>query len=122
MFNGLIVGTVRPYVNGTADKNGLEPKIINVLAGKCPNRNVISGTIADNLGLGDNKTFLFQVRETEPSAQYGRQFSYVITKELDAMEIVKVSKELGAAVIFSVDGDAGKPAVVTRNTEIVEEV
>lgn len=122
MFNELIVGTVRPFANGTADKNGLEPKIINVLSGKCPNRNVISGTIADNLGLEDNKTYLFQVRETEPNDRYGRQFSYVVTKELDAMEIVKVSKELGSAIIFSVDGDAARPAVVTRNTEIVEEV
>lgn len=122
MFNGLIIGTVRPFTNGSADKNGLEPKIINVISGKCPNRNVLSGTIADNLGLTDNETYLFQVRETEPSEKYGRQFSYIVTKKLDAMEIVKASKELGAAVIFTVEGDANTPVKVTRNTEIVEEV
>ena len=122
MFNELIVATVRPFTNGSPDKNGHEPRILNVLAGKCPNRNVISGTIAGNLGLSDNETYLFQVRETEPSEQYGRQFSYVVTKKLDAMEIVKVCKELGSAVIFNVGGDSTAPSKVTRNTEIVEEV
>lgn len=116
MFNGLIIATVRPFA-GTADKNGLEPKILNVLGGKCPNRTVLSGTIAENLGLKDNQSFMLQVRETETSDKYGRQFQYTVVKELSAMEVLHTVKELGNAQIFSVDG-----TTTPKLSVVVEEV
>ena len=118
MFNGLVVVNVRPFVNGSADKNGLEPKILNVLAGKAPNRTVISGTIADNLGLEDNKAYLMQVRETEESPVYGRQFSFSVVSSLSGMEIIQTCKELGNAVIFDVETEAPK----VKAKPVLEEV
>lgn len=118
MFNSIIVATVRPFANGTPDKNGLEPKILNILGGKCPNRTVLSGTIADSLGLKDNCSYMLQVRETETSDKYGRQFQYTVVKELGAMEIIHSVKELGNAQIFSVDGTSvPKPSVVLEEVD-----
>jgi len=120
MFNGLVVVNVRPFVNGSADKNGLEPKILNVLAGKAPNRTVISGTIADSLGLEDNKAYLMQVRETEESPVYGRQFSFSVVSSLSGMEIIQTCKELGNAVIFDIDAETEAPKAKAKTA--LEEV
>lgn len=103
MFNGLIIASANNFSQGSADKNGNNPVLLNVVAGRCPNRNILAGTVAQNNEIEVGKTYLFQVRETEPSEEYGRQFSYQKLKEVTAMEIISATKDLGAAVIF----DAG---------------
>lgn len=125
MFSSLVVVNVRPFINGSADRNGLEPKILNVLAGKSPNRTVISGTIADNLGLEDNSAYLMQIRETEPSEQYGRQFSFSVVSHLKGLEIVQTCKELGKPDIFNVDEDDDvvvETTKVSSKKQIIEEI
>ena len=102
MFNSLVLATVSTF-NGKVDKNGKTPIILNVLAGKCPNRNVISGTIAERMNLKVGKSYLFQVREVEADEQYGRQFVYIVTGEATIMDILTGSTTLGQPEIFSVD-------------------
>ena len=76
MFNSIVVASVSQLRIGTtlksgktvsADSNGKAPYILNVVAGKFPNRNILSGTVAegDSLKLESGKTYLLQVRETE---------------------------------------------------------
>lgn len=111
-FSSIIVGSVGRLKIGTtlksgkvveADSNGKAPFIINVSAGLAPNRTILSGTVGENLGLEDGHTYLFQVRETEISPDYGRQFNWTKLQEItSALEIVKVSNELGAAQVFDV--------------------
>jgi len=102
-FNGMIVAAVNAFTQGTADKNGEAPVILNVVAGSFPNRNVISGTVAKNIGIETGKTYLFSVREGEEDATYGRQFVYSKLKELTASEIMEAPKTLGAASLFKVE-------------------
>ena len=110
-FNGMIVASVNKFSNGKADKNGLEPVILNIVAGKCPNRTVIAGTIADSIGIEVGKTYLFSITEGKEDAQYGRQFVYNKLKELTAMEIVTAAKEMDKAEIFQLEAvTAAQPA------------
>lgn len=86
---------------GVADKNGNMPIMLRPVAGKLPNRFVISGTVAANEGFEVGQSYLIDITEREADAQYGRQFQYrrlmTITSPL---ELVKITKELGQAVIF----------------------
>ncbi len=67
MFNSIVVASVSQLRIGTtlksgktvsADSNGKAPYILNVVAGKFPNRNILSGTVAegDSLKLESGKT------------------------------------------------------------------
>jgi len=114
----MIIASVNDFTKGALDKNGKQPVILNVVAGSCPNRNVISGTVAENLGIEVGKSYLFSVREGEPDATYGRQFVYSKLKELNALELVQAAKELGKAEIFDVAAKA--TAGMTANSEFAK--
>lgn len=103
MFTGLCAAAVSAFAKGNADVNGLMPVILIPVAGKMPNRNVLSGTIASNMGIEVGKTYLFQVRETEPDPEFGRRFVFTKLHEMSAMDIVETTAKLGQGVIFSVD-------------------
>lgn len=110
MFNGMIIASANQFNQGTIDKNGKTPVILNIVAGKCPNRNVLSGTIAETAGLEVGKTYLLSIREGEPDAQYGRRFVYSKLKELTAMEIVQSASIVGPANVFDVAAEVKKEA------------
>lgn len=105
-YNAIIIASVNKFNQGTTDKNGKEPVMLNVLAGKCPNRNVISGTIAESLGIEVGKTYMFQVREGKTDSQYGRQFVYNKLGEMDLLSILDAQGKLGAAQVFDVTENA----------------
>jgi hypothetical protein len=102
MFTSMIAAAVGKFTKGSADKNGKDPIILSVLAGRCPNRNVLSGTIADNNNIEVGKSYMFQVREVEPSDEYGRQFVFTKVGELSAMEVLDIAEKLGPAILFDV--------------------
>lgn len=112
-FNGMIIASVNVFTNGSLDKNGKQPVILNVVAGRSPNRTVLSGTIAENMGIEVGKTYLFNIREGNPDEQYGRQFVFNKLKELEALEIVTAAAQMGQASIF----DAAE--VVSKSKETV---
>lgn len=101
-FSGMIIASVNAFTNGTPDKNGKAPVILNVVAGKCPNRHVISGTVAENMGIEVGNTYLFNVREGAEDATYGRQFVFNKLKELTVLEIVSAAATVGEAQMFDV--------------------
>jgi hypothetical protein len=107
MFNSIIVATAAKF-QGNADKNGKSPIFLNIVSGKCPNRNVLSGTVAENIGLEEGKTYLLQVREIESDAKYGRRFTYAKLAEMGALEILQAQSLAGKAELF----DAGQAEVV----------
>ena len=108
MFNSMIIATAKPYTQGTADKHGKNPVILNVLAGTCPNRTVLSGTVAEREGIEVGKSYLFQVRETATDPKHGRQFVYSKAGEVSTMEILTAADKLGDASIFDVNGADAK--------------
>lgn len=110
-YNGNVLVRVNTFTNGKADKNGMESVILNPVAGKCPNRMVLAGTLAANAGFQVGKVYYANCRELEADTQYGRQFRWSVIAEITSpVDIVKMEKELGAAVVF----DAGVEAPQTE--------
>lgn len=101
-FNSLCIVSVNTFSKGNADKNGLLPVILNVVAGKSPNRTVLSGTVAEMNGFETGKTYLASVREVEAN-DYGRQFVWAKLKEVSAVEIVEAASKMSKAEIFSIE-------------------
>ena len=101
MFTGIVLASVNEFTNGALDKNGKQPVILNIVAGKSPNRNVLSGTVAERAGFEVGKTYLASVREVEAN-EYGRQFVWNKLSEATVIDIIKGQKELGNAQIFDV--------------------
>ena len=102
-FNGIDPKTDEVRV----DKNGKKATLLSILAGKCPNRNVISGTVAEDRGFVHGKTYLAQVQE-RPENDFGRQFNFTKLSEATPLEIIQAAKELGTAEIFSIDDGTSK--------------
>ena len=118
-FESLVCVSVNHYNNGEPDKNGKDPVILNILAGKAPNRIVLSGTVAENAGFTVGKSYLAQCREREMDDQYGRQFVWNSIKELSVKEILESKKDLGSSVVFDA---AEAPEEVRQSIPANEEV
>lgn len=122
-FEGLCVVSVNAFNQGSADKNGEMPVFLNVLAGKAPNRVVLSGTVAKNAGFNVGSTYLAQVREGDPDEEYGRQFNWNAVKEASMSEIMEARKTVGAPFIFDASKDTdniriGEAEAVPRNAHV----
>lgn len=105
-FTSKIVAVVKDYHGSNAnpaeeDVNHLMPVYLKVIAGKCPNTTILSGTVAQREGFIVGKAYLIQVTEREAS-EYGREFSYSLLGELSTMELLTVEASLGAPSIFEV--------------------
>ena len=78
------------------DKNGLMPVILIGIAGEIPSKTVISGTVAQRMGIYEGSIYLFQANEIEEDPLYGRQFNFMaISKELSAIETLQTSDFVG---------------------------
>lgn len=118
MFSSIILASVNNFTQGTDDKNGKAPVILNVVAGKCPNRNVISGTVAENIGIAVGKTYLLQVREVEEDPTYGRQFIYSKLSEVDnPLTIIESVSKMDKAEVFAVEG----PTAASSAKKLIEQ-
>jgi len=109
MFNSIVLVSVNQFSQGSLDKNGNVPVILNVVAGSAPNRNVISGTVAERAGFEVGKTYLASVREVEAN-EYGRQFVWNKLSEATVLDIIKGQKELGTAKIINVNAGVSMEA------------
>lgn len=117
MLNELIIAGVNNFTSGKTDKNGKSPVVLNVVAGTFPNRNVLSGTVAESLGIQVGKSYIFSVREVEESAEYGRQFVYTVVSEISGLDLIKASKELGQATLINVDVKSTKDVFANAASE-----
>ncbi|MCQ4140421.1 hypothetical protein [Chryseobacterium sp. EO14] len=86
------------------DKNGLMPVILIGIAGEIPNKTVISGTVAQRMGIYEGCVYLFQADEIDEDPLYGKQFSFMaISKELSAIETLQASDFVGRLRIVKED-------------------
>ena len=104
MFNSMILVNAVAFNSGKTDKNGETPVLLNVLAGKSPNRTVISGTIAKRNGYELGKMYIVQVTEGKEDATYGRQFNLNKISECSVPDMFAAIKGFGPAEIFTVEG------------------
>lgn len=120
-FSETIVVTVTPYSGTTTpDKNGQLPVMLQCMAGKMPNRNVLSGTVAERSGFEVGKTYLAQVREQGYDKVFGTAFTFVKMSELNGVEIVDAVKKLGPPEIFNVERPEGFEEAYERKGDAVE--
>jgi hypothetical protein len=86
------------------DKNGFAPILLDCLAGRSINRSIISGTVANTIGIKPDCVYLVSVSETEPDDQYGRQFNFKPILEIGALDIADMFAKFGPAHIVDVTG------------------
>ena len=123
MFNEIILVSVTPFSGSTdTDKNGLESVMLQLIAGKMPNRNVLSGTVAHRLGIKVGETYLMNVREQGEDIEFGQDFTFIKVKHLtEAEDIVRTSKELSPPVIVIINKpDIYDGSIYQRKTNAVE--
>ena len=118
-FQSLVLVNVAVF-NGKADKNGEQPILLNVLAGKAPNRNVISGTVAKRNNFVVGKMYIVQITEGKEDATYGRQFNHNIISEVAVTEMFGAIQGLGQPAIFNVEGTSSAPTAET--SEAIETI
>lgn len=105
LFKGFVAKVeVLKSERATEDKNGLKPVILIGIAGEIPSRTVISGTVAQRMGIYEGDVYLFQAEELDEDIMYGRQFSFMaISKQLSAIETLQASDYVGKLRIINVD-------------------
>lgn len=110
MFTSKIIGKMSQFRGTTIpDSNGVMPFFCTVIAGKCPNRQTISGTVAKQQGFELDKTYLIQVREVGFHDIHGPQYDFIKLVELTGKDIIDVSESLGDPQVFIVEKpDASK--------------
>lgn len=96
------------FNSGKLDKNGESPVLLNVLAGKAPNRTVVSGTVAKRNGFELGKMYIVQITEGKEDEQYGRQFNINKIAEVSVVEMFSAITSLGKAEIFAVEGTSAE--------------
>lgn len=105
MLNEMIVVAVTPF-SGTvsADKNGKYPVMLQCLAGRMPNRNVLSGTVAERAGVVIGKTYLMNVRENGIDKLFGADFTFTKVRELQTGEdTIRTIKEIGNSEVLNIE-------------------
>lgn len=128
-YSSTFLGTVKSY-NGSnenpakADKNGNMPVLLHPVAGQCPDKRIIAGTVAINEGMQINKSYLITCTETEPDEEHGRQFNYTVVSEASLVEILQATQFLGAPSLVPVmdaNDEANDDVVVDENGDVIEE-
>lgn len=94
-FNG---STERP---SEPDENGHMPIILDVVAGSCPNKRVLAGTVAMRAGMVIGKNYLCKVEEIDET-EYGRQFRYATVVELGVPHLLSSIKVFGPPILVEV--------------------
>lgn len=85
--SGLAVVKVDRF-NGTTkpDKNGKMPVILIASAGKIPNRNVLSGTVAEMQGFEVDKAYLVQFRKRGTDKAFGEDYTFTKLQEITTVK------------------------------------
>lgn len=87
-----------------ADVNGLNPIYLTPIAGRCPNRNVLSGTVAKSAGFEEGKSYLAKWTRLEDDPDYGVQYGWTKVQEIsDPLAVINAEEKLGAGLIFNAD-------------------
>ena len=119
-LNEQIAVSVKQFNTDKTDKNGMAPVLLYVVAGKCPNKNIISGTVAEREGFELGKSYLVQVVEKDEDAVHGRQFSFTKIGELSTIDMIGIDAKLGAPQLVNVT-DGSDESEATAEVEATAE-
>jgi hypothetical protein len=106
------------------DKNGNMPVLLHPVAGSCPDKRIIAGTVALNEGMQINKTYLISCVETDTDEEFGRQFNFTVIAEASIMEIMQAPNFLGQPSLIPVmeEGEAAPQedeVVLDENGDVI---
>lgn len=88
----------------TEDINGLLPVILLGIGGEMPSRNVISGTVADNMDLTPGGVYLFNAKEGDKDPEFGRRFTFMrLSQALNPIEILQACDYVGDLKVVDVE-------------------
>ena len=110
-MNNLVIVAVSAFNGKEAkpDVNGLESVYLTPIAGKCPNRNVLAGTVAKSAGFEEGKTYLAKWTRLEDDPVYGAQVGWTKIQEVtDPLAVITATTQLGEGETFDVDKSAKK--------------
>lgn len=117
---GMAVVAASFFGKESLDSNGKQAIWLSPVAGVIPNKNTISGTVAERSGIDPDKCYLVSINELEESeypegykSSYGRQFRFQKVAECSAVDVPKLQKELGSGSIVNVD-QIEEPAKATN--------
>lgn len=121
-FNGMAIVSISAFTgeNATRDKNGKMPVVLTPLCGVIPSKRILSGTIAENMGLIPGKPVMVSFSEGEEDATYGRQFTWASAGVVTPMEILQAKQLLGEGRVESVLTQAEIDAVELARMEAEE--
>ncbi len=120
-FNNLILVKVTPFKGtSTPDKNGKMPIMLQCVAGRMPNRQVRSGTVAENAGFILGKTYLAQVRFNGTDLAYGEDYDFLPIDELHGMDIISAQERLGPPEIVVIEKPEGFANTYERKGDAIE--
>lgn len=110
-FNSMFVATAKLLTpkkdeEAKVDVNGNQSVILVPVAGSCPDKRVLAGTVALNEGMAINNTYLINCTEGEPDAEHGRQFNFSVVSTMSVMEIMQSTQMLGQPRIVETDINA----------------
>ena len=103
MKTSMFLATVASYNSNSAtqDKNGLMPVLLDIVAGICPSKRVIAGTVSKNMELQEGVTYLFKFTRLEDDPKYGSQYAFTkISAVHDIMQILQATQALGDATLI----------------------
>jgi hypothetical protein len=122
MLNERIVVTVTKF-NGTttSDVNGKLPVMLQLIAGTMPNRNVLSGTVAETAGFQVGRTYLATVREAGIDKLFGADYTFTVVQELKTgKDIIETCEVIGEPNLIMVDRPEGYEGNYQRKGDAVE--
>ena len=122
MWNEKVVVSVTKFSGTTTpDKNGEMSVMLQGIAGRMPNRNVLSGTVASRAGFEVGKTYLVNVREIGYDEDFGLQFNWIKVKELETgKDIAETSHIIGLPTIVTIERPEGFEKIYKRKGDAVE--
>lgn len=88
MFNGK---------SAKANKNGEFPVVLVVIAGKCPKKRVLDGSVFTNMNIEMDTTYLFSFSAGDIDPNYGQEYNFTpIVEIVSVMDTIKIVQELGS--------------------------
>lgn len=100
----IFVATVATYVKKggvlSSDVNGKNAVILNVISGQCPKKRVITGTIAENMGIAPGNTYVFSWTKEEDDPTFGVQYSFNLIGKPSLIELMEIANNTNPPKLF----------------------
>lgn len=93
MKKSIVIVKVEEFPQGAMDRNGEYPVRLKVILGIAPNKNILSGTKAKNMGFELGKLYAVQIEYVGEDDKYGSQFKWEPLLKLDLSDPVLLSSE-----------------------------